>query len=118
MRLTLDHVQIALPAGGEDAARAFYLAGLGLHEIPKPPALIDRGGFWASGAGTPLHFGIDPEFRPARKAHIALRIPDLDALAERLGASGYDVLWDTTLPDIRRFFSADPAGNRIELIQA
>ena len=65
-----------------------------------------------------LHLGIDPDFRPARKAHPAFRVADLDRLAERLGAAGRTVRWDEPIGGRRRFFTDDPVGNRLEFIEA
>ncbi len=113
----VDHVQLAIPAGGEDRARAFYGALLGLAEAAKPPALAARGGCWFRGHRTELHMGVDQDFRPARKAHVALSVPDLDGLAARLGDGGAPVTWDAELAPRRRFYIDDPFGNRIEVLE-
>ena len=68
---SIDHVQVAGPPGCEAAARSFYGGLLGLREIPKPPALADRGGVWFSLGRQELHIGVEPDFRPALKAHPA-----------------------------------------------
>ena len=108
----LDHVQVAAPPGCEAEARAFYGGLLGLGETPKPPALAVRGGVWFGF----LHVGVDPGFTPASKAHPALKVTDLDALAARLVTAGVDVRWDSEIPDVSRCFVDDPWGNRIELL--
>jgi catechol 2,3-dioxygenase-like lactoylglutathione lyase family enzyme len=110
--MRLDHVQVAAPPGCEEAARAFYGGLLGLAELEKPEPLRSRGGVWFE----QLHVGVEEDFAPARKAHPALQVDDLDALAERLAAAGAPVQWDESLPDVRRFYTADPWGNRIELL--
>jgi catechol 2,3-dioxygenase-like lactoylglutathione lyase family enzyme len=111
----LDHVQVAMPAGGEDAARRFYTGLLGLAEIAKPEPLRATGGVWFEPG---LHLGVEAEFRPARKAHPGLRMADLDATAARLEAAGADVEWDERWPDVRRLYTHDPFGNRLELLAA
>ncbi|EBA13623.1 VOC family protein [Roseobacter sp. CCS2] len=116
MIVGLDHVQLALPAGAEDQMLAFYCDLLGMTEQAKPAALQGRGGFWARAASLECHFGVDPDFHPATKAHPAFIAHDLDALARRLAKAGYPIKWDTALADVKRFFTADPVGNRIELI--
>lgn len=114
-----DHVQVAMPRGREDAARAFYAGLLGMSEVPKPPALAVRGGCWFASGSAVLHLGVEEPFAPARKAHPALLAGDLDALAEALSAAGYEcVRADGEIPGIRRFHTRDPFGNRIELQQA
>lgn len=114
----LDHLQLALPAGEEDSMRAFYCDVLGLQHVAKPPELQARGGFWARAGQLELHFGIDADFHPATKAHPGFTVSDLPALAARLQQTGHPVVWDRALPDVSRLFTADPAGNRIELIAA
>ena len=113
-------MQLAAPPGGEDAARRFYGELLGLAELEKPEALRGRGGVWFACGAHQLHVGIEQDFSPATKAHPALRVApgDLDRLAERLKGAGVEVRWDDAIPDARRFYIADPWGNRIELIGA
>ena len=105
-------MQVAAPPGCEDAARAFYGDLLGLVEVDKPEPLWSRGGVWFE----QLHVGVEQDFAPARKAHPALRVEDLDGVAERLRAAGARLQWDDALPGVRRFYTADPWGNRIELL--
>ena len=116
----LDHVQVAAPIESEDDARQFYGELLGLPELEKPEALRERGGVWFACGGQQLHVGVTHDFSPATKAHPALRVhlQDLDLIAERLTAASSPVLWDDAIPDTRRFYTADPWGNRIELIGA
>jgi catechol 2,3-dioxygenase-like lactoylglutathione lyase family enzyme len=111
----LDHVQVAMPAGGEEAARRFYGGVLGLAEIAKPAPMQATGGVWFEPG---LHLGVEAAFQPARKAHPGLRMADLDAAAARLQAAGADVEWDTRWPEVRRFYTHDPFGNRLELLEA
>ncbi len=114
----LDHVQIAAPVGCEPAARRFYGELLGLRELEKPAPLRDRGGVWFRLGRQQLHIGLQDPFVAAAKAHPALRVAsgELDEIADRLRAAGIDVVWDESLPDVRRFFAPDPWGNRIELL--
>lgn len=115
----LDHVQLAAPSGCEPAAREFYGGLLGLVELDKPAALSARGGVWFALAGGQLHIGVQDPFTPATKAHPALRLADraaLEGMAARLERGGAPVAWDDELDDVRRFFTADPWGNRIELL--
>ena len=113
----IDHVQVAVPAGCEDEARAFYRGVLGLDEIAKPPALAGRGGCWFRAGAQELHVGVEDPFSPAEKAHPGLVADDLDALAERLGAAGYAVAYDGSIPGVTRFHVHDPFGNRLEIRQ-
>jgi len=116
----IDHVQLAAPPGCEQPARDFYGGLLGLREIEKPAPLRARGGAWFGVGSGQLHIGVELEFVPARKAHPALSLPagGLDALAERLEAAGVPVKWDHALAGVRRFFTEDPWGNRLELVES
>lgn len=112
--LGLDHVQIAIPTGGEERARAFWVGRLGFVEVDKPTNLIGNGGCWFARGALQIHVGVDPDFRPARKAHAAFLVRDLAAARAVLEA-------DTTkdgdpLPGFERFFAEDPFGNRLEFL--
>ncbi|QSA96504.1 VOC family protein [Methylococcus sp. EFPC2] len=108
--IALDHVQLAMPAHGEPAARGFYAGMLGLREIPKPEPLQARGGLWFACGSLQLHLGVDPSFRAAGKAHPAFVVRDLHRLIETLRSAGYTVLEDAELPGVERAFTADPFG--------
>jgi len=113
----LDHVQVAAPPGCEAAARAFYGGLLGLPEVEKPEPMRASGGVWFALGGQQLHVGVEEPFAPAAKAHPGLSVgePQLEVLAARLRAAGAPVTWDDRLPGVRRFYTADPFGNRLEL---
>lgn len=118
--IELDHVQVAAPIESEGEARRFYGELLGLQELDKPEPLRDRGGVWFGCGAQELHVGVTQDFCPARKAHPALRVDvaAIDRLAERLAQAGSPVEWDDSMPGTRRFYTADPWGNRIELLAA
>ena len=116
--LAIDHVQLAIPAGGEPAARSFYTGVLGLPEVPKPPELARRGGCWFESADVKIHLGVEGEFRPARKAHPALVVSALAELLERCRHAGYTIIADEPREGRARAYVSDPFGNRIELIDS
>ena len=113
----VSHVQLSMPPGTEDDMRHFYGIVLGMTEIAKPPVLAKRGGAWFRSGRVEIHLGLEREFRPARKAHPAIQVADVDALATRLASFGADVEWDGAIPNVRRFHVRDPAGNRLEFVQ-
>jgi catechol 2,3-dioxygenase-like lactoylglutathione lyase family enzyme len=118
VRITrIDHVQLAMPAGQEDRARAFYEDLLGIPWAVKPPHLARRGGCWFVDGEVKVHLGVEQDFRPARKAHPALLVDDLADLAARLTAAGVEVKRDEPLEGYDRIYVDDPFGNRIELMQ-
>ena len=113
----LDHILLAIPPGAEDRCRPFYVGLLGMAEVEKPDILAKRGGLWLRSGVVVLHLGVEAEFRPARKAHPALRVSDLDGLAKRFVDAGIAPKWDTDVAEIRRFFAFDPVGNRLEFVE-
>ena len=115
--LALDHVQLAMPPGGEHAARTFYGMLLGLEEVPKPANLSARGGVWFARGDVRVHLGVEKDFMPARKAHPAFIVADLAALTAKLGAAGVAANRDEPLEGFDRVYVSDPFGNRIELMQ-
>ncbi|MEL6985170.1 MAG: VOC family protein [Actinomycetota bacterium] len=114
---SLDHVQLAMPAGREAEAGEFYRDLLGIPEIPKPPHLAVRGGCWFESSSVKVHLGVDHEFTPARKAHPAFLVSDLPSLIGRLRAAGVPVRDDEPLEGYDRAYVDDPFGNRIELME-
>lgn len=116
--LAIDHVQIAMPPGEEEKARAFYINVLGFTEIPKPPELAKRGGVWFQSERVQLHLGVETDFRAARKAHPAFVVDDLERLIASVQEAGYET--DTSQPPLdgyKRAHVFDPFGNRIELME-
>ncbi|MEP7133474.1 MAG: VOC family protein [Chloroflexota bacterium] len=116
--LSIDHIQLAMPIGEEEKARDFFLNLLGFHEIPKPAELAKRGGVWFESESVQLHIGVEADFHPARKAHPAFLVDDLDTLIIKVQNAGYET--DTTQPPLdgyKRAHVFDPFGNRIELMQ-
>jgi catechol 2,3-dioxygenase-like lactoylglutathione lyase family enzyme len=113
----LDHLQLAMPAGREAEARAFYGELLGLQELKKPPHLQVRGGVWFALGTQQVHLGVDKDFRPAQKAHPAFLVQNLGGLRVRLVQHGYAPYEDEPLAGFNRFYVADPFGNRLELLE-
>ena len=118
MIAALHHVQLAMPEGREAEARAFYEGLLGLAEVEKPAVLAGRGGAWFEAGAVRVHLGVETPFAPARKAHPAFEVRDLDALRTRLEGAGIACAEDERLPGLVRFYASDPFDNRIEFLQA
>jgi len=117
----IDHVQLAAPPGCETEGRRFFGGLLGLQELPKPPVLAARGGLWFHCGAQQIHVGVEKDFRPAKKAHPALRLADvasLDALKARLQAAGITTTDNSEIEAEARFFADDPWGNRLEFVAA
>ena len=115
--LAIDHVQLAMPEGGEAAARAFYTGLLGIAETPKPAHLAKRGGCWFEAGALKVHLGVEKSFQPARKAHPAFIVENLPALKSKLAAAGFTPREDEPLEGYDRCYVDDPFGNRLELME-
>lgn len=116
--ISIDHVQLAMPAGEEEKARFYYSHVLGFAEVPKPSELAKRGGVWFESESVHLHLGVEADFRPARKAHPAFLVEDLEGLITKLQLAAYET--DTSQPPLAGYKRAhifDPFGNRIELME-
>ena len=113
----IEHAQLAMPAGGEERARAFYSGVLGLDEVPKPENLVNRGGCWFERGAVKVHLGVMVDFRPATKAHPAFVVEDLAAMRAALNAFGIAQKDDEPLEGFRRTYVLNPFGNRIELME-
>lgn len=106
-----------MPADGEAEAVSFYEGMLGIPRVAKPAHLESWGGCWFENVRVRVHLGVDEQFIPARKAHPALMVSDLEALRSRLEKRGMDVVVDEPLAGFDRFYVADPFGNRLEFLQ-
>ena len=111
----LSHINVTMPKGSEDIARAFYTGLLGLREIPKPEPLRARGGVWFDAGGLDIHVSVAASCIGAdAQRHFGLECADLDGVRLKLKAArvetndGRPALW-------KRFFVHDPFGNRIEI---
>lgn len=116
MIIALHHVQLAMPAGGEDEARSFYGKLLDLSERPKPEMLQNRGGCWFEDGPVRVHLGVDSNFRPAQRAHPCFQVSEFAALLDKLGDAGHNITHCEKIDDLARFFVDDPFGNRVEII--
>ncbi|PAV29736.1 glyoxalase [Virgibacillus profundi] len=113
----IDHVQLAAPKNGEDQARKFYDALLGFKEIEKPDSLRKNGGVWFQAGSVHIHIGIEDPFCPAKKAHPAIRVKNIEAMKKYLKEKNVDFSIDELLPCANRFYVSDPFGNRIEFLE-
>jgi hypothetical protein len=59
---------------------------------------------------------VEENFRPARRAHPALLVSNLNQLRDRLEDAGVTVAIDEPLPGFERFYADDPFGNRLEFL--
>ncbi|KGP71231.1 VOC family protein [Pontibacillus yanchengensis] len=114
---SIDHVQLAAPKGGEDEARSFFTEALGLTEVEKPAELKKNGGVWFSFGNNEIHIGIEEPFSPAKKAHPALEVENLELLKKHLTEKNVEYIEDDRLPGANRIYVYDPFGNRIELLE-
>ncbi|MDV7767342.1 VOC family protein [Peribacillus sp. CSMR9] len=114
---SIDHIQLAAPKDSEDTARKFFKNILGFEEVEKPEELKKRGGVWFEFGNYQIHIGIEEPFYPAKKAHPAFEIENIEELRKHLITNGIDVMDDDKLPGAKRFYISDPFGNRMELLE-
>lgn len=114
---SIDHIQLAAPIGSEELARKFFKDILGFKEIQKPEALKKNGGVWFAFNNVHLHIGIEQPFTPARKAHPAFEVENIEALKQHLSKNDINYIKDDKLPGAKRFYVDDPFGNRLEILE-
>jgi catechol 2,3-dioxygenase-like lactoylglutathione lyase family enzyme len=118
MITAMHHVQITIPGGAEELARAFYCGVLGLPEVEKPASLRGRGGLWVRVGDRQVHIGAeDGVDRTKTKAHLAYQVTDVAHWRRVMEANGLRVLESVPVEGFDRFETRDPFGNRIEFIQ-
>ncbi|GGE69085.1 VOC family protein [Priestia taiwanensis] len=113
----IDHVQLAAPKGMEKEIRAFFTGKLGFEEIPKPEKLRARGGCWFRCGTQELHIGVEENFQPAKKAHPAFCVENLQAFRTHLEEQGLTIKEEPPIEGRERLFIDDPFGNRIEFLE-
>ena len=114
---SIDHVQVAIPVASESRARAFYSGILGFTEIDKPPQMAERKSIWFVAGAVNLHLGIEPDFTPAKRAHPAFVVADLDEILVACERASITAKPDTPFNNFRRVHVFDPFGNRLELME-
>lgn len=112
----LDHIQICIPKGKENEARAFYTDILGFKEIPKPNALLKNGGLWYQLDDIQVHIGTE-EHSSKTKRHPAFEVKHIKKVKQHLLDNGVRVKDNTPIPNVERFDCYDPFGNRIEFLE-
>ncbi len=112
--LSLEHVSVTSPEELEEEVVSWYRDCLNLQEMDKPQGTRSKGAWFAIGEQQ-VHVTID-EHNPPKIAHFGLVVDDFDALVERLRGAGCHIEQASPIPGRRRFYTRDPAGNRIEII--
>lgn len=114
----IDHVQVSVPVGSEDAVRRFYCDVLGLAEVEKPDVLKPRGGLWLAAGDVMVHFGTEEVAdRAASKRHVGFLVEDLAEARRTLEAARVAVVEGVQIPGYARFECRDPFGNRLEFLE-
>ncbi|MEM7442577.1 MAG: VOC family protein [Pseudomonadota bacterium] len=117
----LSHVNLTCPAELETEVLRFYREVLELAPIAKAAGRRSTGG-WFDLGGPELHISVDPvsvDEQRANPRHLALFVDNLTRIEERLRSAGAELLDDPRPPAHgRRRFALDPAGNRLEFVEA
>jgi catechol 2,3-dioxygenase-like lactoylglutathione lyase family enzyme len=112
--IRLDHVNVTTPQELEGQVLEWYESCLGLEPIEKLPGTRDGGGWFRLG-DRELHVALD-EHNPSKSAHFAVVVDHFDGVIERLRSSGCHIEQAHPIEGRHRFFTRDPAGNRIEVM--
>ena len=112
--VALDHVNVTCPEELEEEVAGWYLDTLGMEPIEKPPGTRD-GGAWFRAGDNEVHLSID-EHNPPKTAHFGLVVDGYQAVIDRLRAAGCHIEQAREIPGRHRFYTRDPAGNRIEIM--
>lgn len=99
-----------------DAARAFYVDGLGLKVLERPD--LGFPGLWLDAGGQEIHLLAQNAGEPLEGQHFALGVDDLEAVRIHLEAAGITLSRPQTIPGICvQAFIKDPSNNLIEFNQ-
>lgn len=116
----IDHIQLVMPGGEEDAARKFYGELLGFEEIEKPDSLKQTGGVWYKTGNIELHLGIEKDGTTGtglKKEHPAFEIRGLKEVKSYLAENRVNIKEEIPIKGRQRFSIYDPFGNRIEFLE-
>jgi catechol 2,3-dioxygenase-like lactoylglutathione lyase family enzyme len=109
----LDHVTVTTPEELHEEVLSYYRETLGLEQVDKP-AGTRAGGAWFRAGDGEVHVTVDPQ-NPSQTPHFCLVVDHFDAVVQRLRSAGCHIEQASAIPGRRRFFTRDPASNRIEI---
>ena len=112
--LALDHVNVTTPEELEEEVTTWYRDTLGMEQLDKPEGTRD-GGAWFRAGDHEVHISIDAH-NPPKAAHFGLVVAGYQAIIQRLRDAGCHIEQARTIPGRHRFYTRDPAGNRIEIM--
>jgi catechol 2,3-dioxygenase-like lactoylglutathione lyase family enzyme len=113
--VALDHVNVTTPQELEEEVLTWYRSCLGLEQLEKPKGTRDAGA-WFQAGDHEIHISID-EHNPPRVAHFGIVVDDYGAVIEQLRNAGCHIEQAREIVGRHRFYTRDPAGNRIEIIK-
>jgi hypothetical protein len=106
------HANLGVPPGLDEREGAFLVGVLGYRKLVPPAELVGRAQWYQADDGSQIHLSVDPDHRPAARAHTAIEV---DAgVEDRLDAAGITYR-SGSFGDLVVVFCEDPAGNQWEL---
>jgi catechol 2,3-dioxygenase-like lactoylglutathione lyase family enzyme len=108
----LDHVTVTTPEELESEVVAWYRECLRLPTVDRPDGAT---GSWFKAGSQEVHVSVDPH-NPPKTAHFGLTVDDLPVAIDRLRSFGCHIEQAKSIPGRQRFFTRDPAGNRVEIL--
>jgi catechol 2,3-dioxygenase-like lactoylglutathione lyase family enzyme len=115
--VTFHHVNLGVPVDGLEAEAGFLTGVLGYRRMQMNPELQRMGANWfEADDGSQVHLSVDPDHRPAARAHVAVTFgPHLTDVETRLTESTIEFDASERAGFPRVVICLDPAGNRWEL---
>ncbi|HSS18760.1 MAG TPA: VOC family protein [Pyrinomonadaceae bacterium] len=115
--VTLDHVNVTVPAEHEEATKQFYASVVGLPEIPKPAGSRQNMGAWYQLGDVQLHLSVE-EVQQTSDRHIGYEVVDIGKAEQQFSSAGIEIIPDKRPQAGRsRFYVRDPGGNLLEITQ-
>ena len=116
--MRIHHVNVVVAPGGTDAVVPFYADVLGLHHVEKPKAGVAQSGAWFDVNDAMQVHVSEREGDVHPQSHFGLVVDDFDAVLRRLHDAGAPWEDQADIFGGRRGFTRDPAGNRVEILEA
>jgi catechol 2,3-dioxygenase-like lactoylglutathione lyase family enzyme len=113
----LHHVNVTCRPDETETVAAFYRDVLRLAPVEKAAGTDPSGAWFTIDATSQVHVS-ERDASVHRDAHFALEVDDFSGVVDRLRRGGHE--WQTAPPVFGggRGFTRDPAGNRIEVLEA
>jgi catechol 2,3-dioxygenase-like lactoylglutathione lyase family enzyme len=116
--ISLNHVNVTVPAELEEATKHFYGAVVGIPEIPKPVGSRQNMGAWYQLGDMQLHLSVEDGAQQLSDRHVCYQVVDIEAAELAFISAGVEIIPDKRpVAGQSRFYVRDPGGNLLEITQ-